>query len=78
MTGQVDFRNRIDLSNAVLKNQKRVKGEQVLYYNMKKYKRTGSFDILNNISGHINLVKLMDSLGKVSYGINVVGYWIFD
>ena len=38
LTSQVIFRNHIDLENAVLKNQKRVKGKQRLYYNTKKYK----------------------------------------
>ena len=39
LMSQVGFRNCIDFVNAVLKNQKMVKGEQVLYYNMNKYKR---------------------------------------
>ena len=30
LTSQVGFRNRIDFENAILKNQKRVKGKQVL------------------------------------------------
>ena len=45
---------------------------------MNKYKQKGYFDILNNISEHINLAQLMDSLGKLNHDISVFGYWIFD
>ena len=38
MTSQVGFSNRIDIANAVLKNQKIDIDEQVLYYNLNKYK----------------------------------------
>ena len=38
----------------------------------------GSHDILKDISGHVTLVQLMDSLDNVNHTINVVGYWIFD
>ena len=62
--------NRIDFENAVLKNQKRVKGEQKLYYSMKKYTKKGSFDILNDISQHVNLVQLMDSISDVNPAIS--------
>ena len=36
------------------------------------------FDILTNISEHVTLVQLMDSLGNVNRAIFVVGYWILD
>ena len=78
MTSQVGFRNRIDFENDVLKNQRRVKDDQVLYYNIKKYKQKGYFDILNGISEHITMVKLMDYPGNGYHDIIVVGYWIFD
>ena len=38
----------------------------------------GYFDILTDISEHIILVQLMDSLGNTNHAISVVGYWIFD
>ena len=38
----------------------------------------GSHDILKDISEHVTLVQLMDSLDNVNHTINVVGYWIFD
>ena len=37
-----------------------------------------SFDILTNISEHVDLVQLMDSLGNLNCAISVVGNWIFD
>ena len=38
----------------------------------------GSFDILTDLSEHVTLVQLMDSLGNANNSISVVGYWIFD
>ena len=55
-----------------------VKGEHKLYYNMRKYKQKGHFNILNDISERFSLVKLLDSLDKVNHAISVVGHWIFD
>ena len=78
MTSQVKFRNYIDFANAVLKNQKRDKGEQVLYYKLNSYKHKAYFDKPNNIREHVTLVKLMKYIGNVNYAISVIGYWIFD
>ena len=36
------------------------------------------FCILEDISKHVTLIQLMDSLVNVNYAISVVGYWIFD
>ena len=36
------------------------------------------FNIFNNISEHVTLVQLIDSLGNANNAISVVGYWIFD
>ena len=66
------FRNCIDIENAVMKNQKIDKCEQILYYNLKKYKQKGYFDILNNTSENVTLLNLMDYLGNVNYAISVV------
>ena len=38
----------------------------------------GTFDILNNISEHVTLVQIMDSLGNMNYAVNVIGKWIYD
>ena len=43
-----------------------------------KYKNKGSYDIMTDISEHVTLVLLMDSLVNVNHAISVVGYWIFD
>ena len=37
-----------------------------------------TFDILNNISKYVILVKLVDSLGKMNHAVSVVGKWLFD
>ena len=33
---------------------------------------------MNNISEHVTLVQLMDSISNMNHDISVVGYWIFD
>ena len=53
-------------------------GEYHLKYNPKKWKNMGVFDILNDISENVTLVKLMNTLGNLNRAINIVGYWIFD
>ena len=55
-----------------------VLGEPRLYYSLSKYKKMGYYDILKNISEHVTLVQLIDSLVNVYHAISVVGYWIFD
>ena len=68
--------NRIDFSNAILKNEK--KGEQKMYYSLIKYKNKRSYDILIYISENLTLVKLMDYLVNVNHAISVVGKRIFN
>ena len=43
-----------------------------------KYKQTGPYDIMKDVSEIFTLVQLMDSLGIVNHDISVVEYWIFD
>ena len=54
-----------------------IKGEQNLRYNMTIQKKNEYFGVLNDISGNVTLVQLMDSLGCVNHAINIVGHWIF-
>ena len=37
-----------------------------------------SYDIITDISEHVTLVQLVDSLVNFNHTISVVGYWIFD
>ena len=55
-----------------------IKGEQRLRYNMKARHKKGAFDILQNISEYVTLVKLMDSPINVNRATSIVWYWIFD
>ena len=57
---------------------KKIKGKPIVYYILSKYKKKVSYDILADISEHVTLVQLMDSLGNVNHAISVVEYWIFD
>ena len=54
------------------------KGKKRLCYKLEKWKKGGTFDIMNNISVHIELVQLMYSLGNVNHAVSAVGKWIFD
>ena len=74
LTSKVGFRNSIDFKNDVLKNWKRIKGEQTLYYKLNMFKQKGYFNISNNISEHVTLVQLMDYLVNVNHSISVFGY----
>ena len=61
-----------------MKNRRKIKDEQNLQYNLTIWKENDDFDIPNDISEYVTLVKLMDSLGNVNHAISIVGYSIFD
>ena len=41
------------------------------------WRENNVFDILNDMSVYVTLVKLMDSLGNVKHAFSIVGHWIF-
>ena len=45
--------NRIDIENAILKNENKIKGEPKVYHSLRKYKNEGSYDIMTDISKHV-------------------------
>ena len=47
--------------------------EQYIRYKMEQCNKTGTFEILNNISEDVTLVQLTDSLGNVNYAVSVAG-----
>ena len=47
-------------------------GEKHICYKLEQWNKTGTFDILNNISEYVTLVQLMDSLGNVNHAVSVV------
>ena len=56
----------------LFEKRKQIKGEPRVYYSLRKYKNIGSHDIMTDISEHVTIVKLMDSLGNVNRSISVV------
>ena len=70
--------NHIDFANGILKNKKRNVREARVHYHLIKYKKMCEYKTLEDISGNITLVQLMDSLGNVNRAISVVGNWIFE
>ena len=61
-----------------MSNKIKIKSEQNLRYNLTIWSKDDAFDILNDISKNVTLVKLMESLGNVNNVIIIVGHWIFD
>ena len=70
--------NRIDFSNAIFKNENKIKGKMKVHYSLRKYKKKGSYDILTGKRENVTLVQFMDSLGNLNRAISVVGYCIFE
>ena len=54
-------------------DKERNKCEQHLHYIFKQWNKIGSFGIINNISEHVALVQLMDSIGNVNHAVSVLG-----
>ena len=48
--------NRIDFANFILKNEKEIKFEQIVYYILRIYKKMGFLDILIDISEYFTHV----------------------
>ena len=48
-------------------------GEQHLRYKLEKWKKTDTFDIMNNINEYVTLVQLMGSLGNINIAVSVFG-----
>ena len=69
-----EFKNRIHFSNSIMKNRRKIKGEQKLQYNMAIWKKKDTFYILYDISEDVTLVQLIDSLGNVNNDISIIGH----
>ena len=64
--------DRIIFANSIMLDKTRNFREQGLCYKLYTWKEMGAFDILNNISEHVTLVQIMDSLGNVNHALSVV------
>ena len=53
--------------------QARKFGDQHICYKLEQWKKKRTFDILNNISTYLTLVKLMDLLGNMIHSVSVFG-----
>ena len=68
-----EYIDRIIFSNEIMVDKERNKGEHRLRYKSELWNKIGSFDIMNDISEHVTLVKLMNSLGNLDHAVNLVG-----
>ena len=66
--------NHIDFTNAILKNENKIKGEPKVHYRLREYKKKGSYDILIDISENVTLDPFMDYLVNVNHDISCV--WV--
>ena len=57
-------------ANDVMHDKERNKGEQRHHYNLLQRKR-GKFKILNDISEHVNLVQLIDTVWNVNHAVSI-------
>ena len=48
-----------------------------LRYKQEKWKKIGSYDIINNISKHVTLLQIMEYLGNKNHIVSVIGNWRF-
>ena len=56
----------------------REKVDRQLRYNMVKWKKTGEFDILNDISDYVALVQLVYTAGNANHAVSIIECWIYD
>ena len=63
----------IKFANVIMIDKTRNKGQKNLCYKVEKWKKVGTFDIMNNISDHVTLLKLINSLGDMNHAVSVVG-----
>ena len=72
-------KNIIHFTNAIMTNRrKNIKVKQNLRYNLTIWKKTDTFDILNDNSENFTLVQLTYSLGNLNNDISIVRQFIFD
>ena len=64
--------DRIKFANSFMSDQERNFVDQYLRYNLKQWKKTGTFDNMNSISEYVTLVLLMDSPGFVNHVVSVL------
>ena len=64
--------------NSTMTDKVRNKYEQCHHCSSKQCKIINSFYIINDMSGYVTLVQLMDNLVNVSHAVTIYGVWIFD
>ena len=68
----------INFATVIMFHQEKNIGEQCLRFNIILWKNQGSFHAFNDISDHLTLLQLMDSIGIINNAVSIFGKWIFD
>ena len=59
-------------------SRERIKFKQRLRYTFRHWKKSGAFDILNDIIESVNLVQLLDTVSNVSHAVSISRDCTFD
>ena len=68
---QKGYYDIIRFSNTIILEQARKKCEQNFHYRIKKWKKEGSFEVLNYIRKNVTLVTLMEILGNADHSVSI-------
>ena len=71
------YSNEIKFANSIIIDKEQNKGYQLVYYNIRTFKVKSRFDIMNDISENVTLVKLVETFGNVNHAVSIVVYYIF-
>ena len=69
--------SRVLFENDAMEDKEQVKGDQYLHCTFKRWKKSISFDILNDISEYVTLVQLLYTNENVSNTVSIDRDWIF-
>ena len=54
------------------------KGDKGHSYKFKQQKKRKTLYILNNISEHVTLVQMMETIGNIYHAVSISGFWIYN
>ena len=79
MVGQSNgYSDIIIFYNKILLYQAQKKAEKCFSYNIKQWKITGTFYIINDISEYLTLIQFIFMVVNVNHTVIITRNWIFD
>ena len=71
------FITRVNYANNIINDNVRNKCDQQYQYTLNNGYKRGTSDIIYNMSEHVTLVKLVDTLVNINHAISIYGVWIY-